>query len=170
VKSLTIIPGYLLSTSSDRSIKLWRLGERPLSEGLDCAQTLKLHSRPVDCSAVSQTENDDGEVQTRVWTADSMGVIHEWSITASGLTHWKTLKGHETSITQLLPTDDGLWSGKFRTAGLADIFLSVDGQNSHIPFCVLRRCQESDSSRIIHTFDIARSFMVVLARLIVNRR
>ncbi|KAK1926091.1 putative cytoplasm protein [Papiliotrema laurentii] len=110
VKSLTIIPGYLLSTSSDRSIKLWRLGERPLSEGLDCAQTLKLHSRPVDCSAVSQTENDDGEVQTRVWTADSMGVIHEWSITASGLTHWKTLKGHETSITQLLPTDDGLWS------------------------------------------------------------
>jgi WD40 repeat protein len=53
-----------------------------------------------------------------VWTADSMGVIHEWRLDASNdrLVHSRTIEGHETSVTDLLPVEDGLWSGRWCSA------------------------------------------------------
>jgi len=43
-----------------------------------------------------------------------MGVIHEWKLDGGqlGLIHSREMHRHETSVTDLLPVEDGLWSGK----------------------------------------------------------
>jgi WD40 repeat protein len=110
VKSLTIIPGttpYLITTSSDRSIRLWDL--TPLKEGVMPKSTLpiKEHTRPVDCAAWRFDEAG----HLTIWTADSMGVIKEWEIESGKLKYVKDWKGHETSISCLHVVEDGLWSG-----------------------------------------------------------
>ena len=108
LKSLLILPGgYLLSTSSDRSIKLWEIISAGDSVDARCVQTIREHTRPVDKST-SSIEND----RTMVWTADSMGTIKQWSFADGQLQAVRDLPGHETSVTDLVHTADGLWSGK----------------------------------------------------------
>jgi WD40 repeat protein len=116
VKSLTIIqiPGttpYLLTTSSDRTIRLWDLSPLQTDDGGSApisALPLKEHTRPVDCAAWRVDESG----HLAIWTADSMGIIKEWEIVGGKLKYVKDWKGHETSISCLHVTDDGLWSGK----------------------------------------------------------
>jgi WD40 repeat protein len=116
VKSLTIIqiPGtapYLLTTSSDRTIRLWDLSPLQTDDGGSApisALPLKEHTRPVDCAA--WRVDDSG--QLAIWTADSMGIIKEWEIVGGKLKYVKDWKGHETSISCLHVAEDGLWSGK----------------------------------------------------------
>lgn len=113
VKSLAIIAHptpYLLTTSSDRSIRLWDL--RSLLSDTETAPRstlpVKEHSRPVDCSAWRVDENG----QLAIWTADSMGVIKEWEIVDGALKYRRDWKGHETSVSCLRPVEEGLWSGR----------------------------------------------------------
>lgn len=112
VKSLTVIPGstpYLLTTSSDRSLRLWNLSSL-LDGGSDAPRSalpVKEHSRPVDCC----TWRIDEMGHLAIWTADSMGVIKEWEIVDGGLKLVKDIKGHETSVSCLHAVEDGLWSG-----------------------------------------------------------
>jgi WD40 repeat protein len=130
VKSLTIIPGttpYLITTSSDRSIRLWDLtslkeGGMPKSK-----LPIKEHTRPVDCAAWRFDEAG----HLTIWTADSMGVIKEWEIEGGKLKYVKDWKGHETSISCLHVVEDGLWSGTSPLYFLADS--SIDGQECHFP-------------------------------------
>lgn len=111
IKSVTILPTIpaLISTSSDKSVRLWDL--RPLADGQPptIRQTLKEHSRPVDCVAVRESSGHAEPLS--IWTADSMGVIKEWRIQDELLAFVRDLSGHETSVAKLVATDEGLWSG-----------------------------------------------------------
>ncbi|RSH82685.1 uncharacterized protein EHS24_007679 [Apiotrichum porosum] len=116
VKSTTVlptVPPMLLSTSSDKSFRLWDLS--PLTEkGIPVSrQVVKEHTRPVDSAAYALCEEEPSIML--VWTADSMGVLKEWKIShlptgTYPLTFVRDLPGHETSIAGLARTDDGLWS------------------------------------------------------------
>lgn len=116
VKSLLVLPGHLLSTSSDRTIKVWKLGSGNSDSRSECVQTVKEHVRPVDQSTF--TIEDD---RVRVWTADSMGVINEWHFLDGSLHLIRRITQHETSVTDLSPIDGGMWSGKRAIANNAYI-------------------------------------------------
>ncbi|KAK4687523.1 hypothetical protein P7C73_g2604, partial [Tremellales sp. Uapishka_1] len=115
VKSLTIIPGsspFLLSTSSDRTFRLWALrpllaGDRPFH-----LQTIKDHTRPIECVAWSEeldaNSTPTGEIS--VWTGDSMGIIKQWLLKSGRLEHAGDLKAHETSVAEMTVVDEGIWS------------------------------------------------------------
>ncbi|KAK8843940.1 hypothetical protein IAR55_006732 [Kwoniella newhampshirensis] len=117
VKSLTVLPTSpprLLSTSSDRTCRLWDLS--PLSTPEKTAprsvQTIKEHTRPVECATYRVELDGSGRPSGRlsVWTGDSLGAIKRWE-TSSGKLGWtEDVKGHETSVAQLVVGDEGLWS------------------------------------------------------------
>ena len=122
IKSLLILPGgHLLSTSSDRSIKVWQTSVTDIGIEADCVQTIKEHTRPVDKSEIG-LEND----QILVWTADSMGTIKQWTFRDGRLQDGRNIPGHETSVTDLVHTDEGVWSGKLLIRGRADPVVSMD--------------------------------------------
>lgn len=125
MKSLTIIPCspiLLLSTSSDRTVRIWSLGTLSAGGSPECVQVIRAHSRPVECSAVRPEE--DGRL--RVWTGDSLGLIKEWIVTDGRLSHVKDITAHHTSVVALLPTEAGLWSGKSFDEKTTDILASMD--------------------------------------------
>ncbi|CAK9785580.1 putative cytoplasm protein [Cutaneotrichosporon oleaginosum] len=117
VKSVTILPTnppLLLSTSSDKSCRLWDLSPLRTGDSPVALQTVKDHTRPVETAAFRIP--DDPASPLTVWTADSMGVIKEWKIPqvvqglSAPLAFSRNLPGHETSVSQLAAVDDGLWS------------------------------------------------------------
>nr|ODN93050.1 cytoplasmic protein [Cryptococcus depauperatus CBS 7855] len=116
VKSLTLIPcspPVLLSTSSDRTCRVWELPMLIDGDGKPTSrQLIKEHTRPVEC-AVWKADMDEhgrptGEIQ--VWTGDSLGVIKQWLVKDGTFTFIQDIKGHETSVTGLFVAEDGLWS------------------------------------------------------------
>lgn len=84
VKSVTVlptVPPLLLSTSSDRTFRLWDLSPLESREVPTSRQTVKEHTRPVESASFevsSHKEPTDRNVD--VWTADSLGAIKQWSI------------------------------------------------------------------------------------------
>ncbi|BEJ12499.1 hypothetical protein CspHIS471_0209590 [Cutaneotrichosporon sp. HIS471] len=117
VKSVTVLPTsppVLLSTSSDKSCRLWDLSPLQTRERPTTLQIIKDHTRPVETAAFRVPEELASPLT--VWTADSMGVIKEWTIPQiivglqAPLTFVSNLPGHETSVAQLAAVDDGLWS------------------------------------------------------------
>ena len=46
-----------------------------------------------------------------VWTGDSMGIIKQWLVQGRRLTSIAKLAGHHTSVTRLVVSEEGLWSG-----------------------------------------------------------
>lgn len=112
VKSVTILPGpALLSTSSDRTIRLWDLRPLVVEQTPAHIQTLRQHTRPVDCTAWRQ---DSHAIGIHVWTGDSLGVIKQWTFDAEAvdLKFEHDIAGHQTSISQLRTCTSGLWSCK----------------------------------------------------------
>ncbi|WVR03549.1 hypothetical protein IAU60_000541 [Kwoniella sp. DSM 27419] len=113
VKSLAVLPTFppvLLSTSSDRTLRVWDIAE--LSARPRSVQTIKDHTRPVECSA-HRLELDEAGRPTgalTVWTGDSLGCIKRWQVVGSRLEYKEDLTGHETSVAQLAVAEDGLWS------------------------------------------------------------
>lgn len=105
VKSIAVLGDRLLSASSDRTLKLWEI----TPPGAQCCQTIRDHTRPVDAIT---SRSLDGVIQ--VWTGDSMGKIKQWILSDGKLSFEKDLASHETSVTSLSLTEDGLWSGEFR--------------------------------------------------------
>ena len=71
------------------------------------------HTRPVDCAAWRwRFASDDDEIASIiVWTGDSMGIIKQWLVEGRQLTSIANLAGHHTSITRLVVSEEGLWSG-----------------------------------------------------------
>ena len=117
VKSLTLLPSsrFLVSTSSDRTIRLWDLTTLQQGKTPRCVDIINQHTRPVDCAAVAAVpdeENPDAGHRVTFWTGDSMGVLNEWIVYDGRLQLAKTLPGHETSIADLFPVEEGLWSGQ----------------------------------------------------------
>ncbi|OCF44065.1 cytoplasmic protein [Kwoniella heveanensis CBS 569] len=118
IKSLTVLPltpPLLLSTSSDRTIRLWDISD--LSSGAPSPrsiQTIKEHIRPVECSVykveVCAAGQPTGAIS--VWTGDSLGTIKRWEVDTRErrLVFKEDVGGHETSVAQLAVTDEGLWS------------------------------------------------------------
>ncbi|BEI81798.1 hypothetical protein CcaverHIS002_0209580 [Cutaneotrichosporon cavernicola] len=92
----------LLTASWDKTVRVWD------------AKIIKDHTRPVETAAFRVPEELASPLT--VWTADSMGVIKEWTIPQivvglqAPLTFVSNLPGHETSVAQLAAVDDGLWS------------------------------------------------------------
>jgi len=79
VKSVTVLPTTpptLISTSSDKSFRLWDLTPLETRAAPTFKQVVKDHTRPVDSAAYAVAE--DGSLT--VWTADSMGVLKQWSM------------------------------------------------------------------------------------------
>jgi WD40 repeat protein len=112
VKALTVVPGpfpVLLSSSSDKTVRVWDLRDLTIGRRPRCCQVIKDHSRPVDC--LSWVLNESLEVI--VYTADSMGVIMKWELQAGRLIYRDPLKGHQAGVTSLEPLEDGLWSGEY---------------------------------------------------------
>lgn len=80
VKSVTVLPTSpptLLSTSSDKSCRLWDLSPLENLKPPTTIQIIKEHTRPVETAAFRIAE--DPAAPLTVWTADSMGVIKEWA-------------------------------------------------------------------------------------------
>jgi len=115
VKSITILPSpkpLLLSTSSDRTIRLWDL--TPLSSRATpgCVQMIReQHTRPVECAAW-RLDIEAEDAFPSVWTADSLGVIKRWMLEKGSLAFVADVPGHVTSVARIVASDDGLWSGK----------------------------------------------------------
>lgn len=81
VKSVTVLPTtppLLLSTSSDRSCRLWDLSSLQNGQRPKCLQIIKDHTRPIETATYRISEELASPLT--VWTADSMGVIKEWAI------------------------------------------------------------------------------------------
>ncbi|WVF65983.1 hypothetical protein IAT40_000721 [Kwoniella sp. CBS 6097] len=115
VKSLSVIPvspPLLLSTSSDRTIRVWDISDLQLAPR--SIQTLKQHTRPVECSVYKLQLDSAGEPTgaISVWTGDSLGAIKRWEINGGErrLAFKEDVNGHETSVAQLAVTNEGLWS------------------------------------------------------------
>lgn len=115
VKSLLILDlsrPLLLSTSSDRTLRLWDLSPLESGDLPSCVQTIRDHTRPVEASTWRAFVNESGEpTETVVWTADSLGTIKQWQLQDGRLVHSKDLRSHETSVGNVHSTDEGLWSG-----------------------------------------------------------
>ncbi|ODN76115.1 hypothetical protein L202_06047 [Cryptococcus amylolentus CBS 6039] len=118
IKSLTLIPTpspLLLSTSSDRTSRLWDVASLLKSEAEgkpETRQIIKDHTRPVECAAWKYELDAEGQSTgvLSVWTADSLGVIKQWIVKDERLEFVHDVKGHETSVARLIPVEDGLWS------------------------------------------------------------
>ncbi|WVQ93618.1 hypothetical protein IAU59_000694 [Kwoniella sp. CBS 9459] len=115
IKSLTVLPlspPLLLSTSSDRTIRIWDISD--LQATPRSIQTLKDHTRPVECSVYRLNVDPSGQPTggISVWTGDSLGAIKRWEVDASGrkLVFKEDVNGHETSVAQIAVTDEGVWS------------------------------------------------------------
>ena len=111
VKSLLVCGDCLVSTSSDKTIRIWDLSSLENETKPISIETYKEHTRPVDSVAVADFEEPTGWLLV-LWTGDSMGILREWELKDKKLTHRRVLPGHETSISDLVPVEDGLWSGK----------------------------------------------------------
>ncbi|WWC85896.1 uncharacterized protein L201_000763 [Kwoniella dendrophila CBS 6074] len=122
IKSLLVLPlspPILLSTSSDRTIKLWDLSSLTSSSASSssfqprCIQTMKEHTRPVECSIYKLEIDINGKPTggITIYTGASLGTIKKWGIIDSKkLVFQEDLLGHHTSVNQLALTDEGLWS------------------------------------------------------------
>ncbi len=117
VKSLTILPSsdlFLLSTSSDRTVRLWDLAPLLVGGIPSSIQTIRdHHTRPVECATWKLDYETEESVDARltVWTADSLGVIKRWLLEGRALRFIADESGHETSVARMVVGDDGLWSG-----------------------------------------------------------
>ncbi|WWD22567.1 hypothetical protein CI109_107060 [Kwoniella shandongensis] len=117
VKSLTVLPTsppLLLSTSSDRTCRLWDLSSlsTPTTTAPRSVQTLKDHTRPVECATYKVEVDGNGRPTGAlgVWTGDSLGIIKKWQLREGKLVFLEDVKGHETSVAQLSVGEEGLWS------------------------------------------------------------
>ncbi|KIR43751.1 cytoplasmic protein [Cryptococcus deuterogattii 99/473] len=116
IKSVTVIhssPPLLLSTSSDRTCRLWDLSETLKDNGnARSSQILKEHTRPVECAAWKADVDEDGKPMETitVWTGDSLGVIKKWKVEQGKLVYQDDIPGHETSVAKLIVAEEGLWS------------------------------------------------------------
>ncbi|WWC58216.1 uncharacterized protein I303_100752 [Kwoniella dejecticola CBS 10117] len=127
LKSLLILPlpvPVLLSTSSDRTVKLWDLSSLSSSSSASssststsdapprCIQNIKEHTRPVECSIYKLEVDINGKPTggIDVYTGDSLGLIKRWNVQEGKLVFKEDLTGHETSVNQLSLTEEGFWS------------------------------------------------------------
>ncbi|WVW81894.1 hypothetical protein I302_103893 [Kwoniella bestiolae CBS 10118] len=119
IKSLLTLPTTpltLLSTSSDRTIKLWDLSSlsSSTSEKPRCEQTIKEHTRPVECSTLRLEVDTNGRPTggITVYTGDSLGSIKAWGWDGDQrkLVFREELAAHETSVGGLAVVDEGIWS------------------------------------------------------------
>ncbi|WWC66639.1 uncharacterized protein I206_100542 [Kwoniella pini CBS 10737] len=120
LKSLLVLPLsklILLSTSSDRTIKLWDLSS--ISPSISnttskpkCIQNVKEHTRPVECSIYKLELDLNGKPTGGIdlYTGDSLGLIKRWNVQDGKLVFKEDLIGHDTSVNQLSFTEEGLWS------------------------------------------------------------
>ncbi|KAL1413263.1 hypothetical protein Q8F55_001018 [Vanrija albida] len=120
VKSVTVlptVPPLLLSTSSDRTFRLWDLSPLEKRELPTVRQTVKEHTRPVESATFEVSSHAEPTERTvDVWTGDSLGAIKQWSVkqivpdSHTPLTFVTDKEAHETSVSEVVAVEDGLWS------------------------------------------------------------
>lgn len=88
-------------------------------------QKVKEHTRPIDCLAFHVDREDTGTI--RVWSGDSLGVIKEWTLDQRMLVWVRDVPGHETSVTDLWVSEEGLWSGADKYLCLLLTIISFHG-------------------------------------------
>jgi hypothetical protein len=82
-------------------------------------KTITKHTRPIECFVVDETSltNDGITRSATVFSGDSMGVIYRWKITREGdkvvVEEVGELKGHQTSVADMVIGEGGLWSGEW---------------------------------------------------------
>ncbi|WRT63755.1 uncharacterized protein IL334_000680 [Kwoniella shivajii] len=142
LKSLLILPlssPLLLSTSSDRTIRIWDLSSLSTSTKTSprSIQNIKEHTRPVECSILKLHLDGNGRSTggMDVWTGDSLGLIKKWEINESERKlKWKEdILGHDTSVSQLALTDDGLWSVSMDKSAIFHPFVPSSSSSSSSP-------------------------------------
>ncbi|KAG9103127.1 hypothetical protein FRC06_000153 [Ceratobasidium sp. 370] len=115
LKTLLVVPhlGLLISGSSDKHIKLWDLTTltSPTPGPLTQIGSSTGHIRPVECLAVDHTQ------PSRVYSADSMGVIKVWDVeshaaptTSRRLVPVGELKAHTMGVTDMWVAYGRVWS------------------------------------------------------------
>ncbi|KAG9083577.1 hypothetical protein FRC07_013887, partial [Ceratobasidium sp. 392] len=115
LKTLLVIPelNLLISGSSDKHLKLWDLTTliSPTPGSLTQIGSSTGHARPVECLATDPTQ------PSRVYSADSMGVIKAWDVeshaaptTSRRLTPAGELKAHTMGITDMWAAYGRVWS------------------------------------------------------------
>ncbi|ORX34773.1 WD40-repeat-containing domain protein [Kockovaella imperatae] len=102
--SLTSPYELLLSTSSDKTIRVWDLELLRSGQAPSCVQVLRDHTRPITSCTLQYG------AEMFVWTGDSMGVVIKWTVRNRRMVLLQTTACHETSITGIEATEDGLWT------------------------------------------------------------
>lgn len=130
----------LISGSSDKKMQIWDVSKLALLDPppgtsspsvtqesaieslapLRKMLTVQKHTRPIECFVVDETSltNDGISCSAIVCSGDSMGVIYRWKITRtrSGeedkvtVQEMAELKGHQTSVADMVIGESGVWS------------------------------------------------------------
>ncbi|KIM57064.1 hypothetical protein SCLCIDRAFT_29121 [Scleroderma citrinum Foug A] len=115
LKSMLVIASVklLVSSSSDKTIRFWDLGDAVERKAITPIGSLSAHTRPVECLAsyvVSPTE-------VTLFTGDTMGIIKVWKLEkeSGSQPRWRsvlldTLNLHRTRVTEMVYGAGQLWT------------------------------------------------------------
>jgi WD40 repeat protein len=133
----------LISGSSDKTIHVWDI--RPLllsttsaatttSPPLQKLATIRRHTRPIESLVLDDSSIESlpgGGVEATFFSADSMGVVCRWVISRIEdgedrveVKEVAELRGHKTSVADMVVAEGGLWTGRFFCSPLFFLFFS----------------------------------------------
>lgn len=115
VKAVCVVSSLrlLISSSSDKSIRLWDLSTFEDRQPLQSVGSISAHTRPVSCLSAHALS----ETSAMLYTADTMGMIKAWELTKEegASLRWRSvlrdeLNHHRTRINEMVHENGQLWT------------------------------------------------------------